>query len=37
MKRYEKFNLRVFHDFIWKNGNMPIALQRWEYLGAVDQ
>ena len=29
----EKFNLRVFHDFLWKNGNVPIALQRWEYLG----
>ena len=31
----EKFNLRVFHDFLWKNGNVPIALQRWEYLGLV--
>jgi uncharacterized protein (DUF885 family) len=29
----EKFNLRAFHDFVWKNGNVPIALQRWEYLG----
>ena len=29
----EKFNLRPFHDFLWKNGNVPIALQRWEYLG----
>ncbi len=27
------FNLRAFHDFIWKNGNVPIALQQWEYLG----
>src|SRR5207248_9972978 len=33
----EKFNLRAFHDFVWKNGNVPIALQRWEYLGALDQ
>jgi uncharacterized protein (DUF885 family) len=27
-----KFNLRAFHDFVWKNGNVPIALQEWEYL-----
>ena len=33
----DKFNLRAFHDFIWKNGNVPIALQQWEYLGASDQ
>ncbi|MEY2496043.1 MAG: hypothetical protein QOJ45_2535 [Verrucomicrobiota bacterium] len=36
MQQGEKFNLRVFHDFVWKNGNVPIALQRWEYLGAPD-
>jgi uncharacterized protein (DUF885 family) len=29
----EKFNLRAFHDFVWKNGNVPIALQEWEFLG----
>ena len=29
----EKFNLRAFHDFLWKNGNVPIALQEWELLG----
>jgi uncharacterized protein (DUF885 family) len=29
----DKFNLRAFHDFVWKNGNVPIAMQRWEYLG----
>src|SRR5947209_19351704 len=29
----DKFNLRTFHDFVWKNGNVPISLQRWEYLG----
>jgi len=28
----EKFNLRAFHDFLWRNGNVPIVLQRWEYL-----
>ena len=33
LQQGEKFNLRVFHDFLWKNGNVPIALQRWEYLG----
>src|SRR6266702_1660798 len=33
MQQGEKFNLRDFHDFVWKNGNVPIALQRWEYLG----
>jgi hypothetical protein len=29
----EKFSLRKFHDFLWSNGNVPIALQRQEYLG----
>ena len=28
-----KFNLRSFHDFVWKNGSVPIALQEWELLG----
>ena len=32
MKEGDKFNLRAFHDFMWKNGNVPIALQRWELL-----
>src|ERR1051326_6748345 len=27
------FNLRAFHDALWLNGNVPIALQRWELLG----
>jgi hypothetical protein len=31
-----KFDLRAFHDFLWLNGNVPIALQRWEYLGLKD-
>jgi uncharacterized protein (DUF885 family) len=34
MQQGEKFNLRTFHDFVWKNGNVPIALQQWEYLGS---
>jgi hypothetical protein len=28
----EKFDLRAIHDFLWKNGNVPLSLQRWEYL-----
>src|SRR5207237_284252 len=33
----DEFNLRAFHDFVWKNGNVPIALQRWECLAPDDQ
>src|SRR5438094_5699558 len=29
----DNINLRAFHDFVWKNGNVPISLQRWEYFG----
>ena len=36
MQQGDKFNLRAFHDFVWKNGNVPIALQEWEYFGAED-
>lgn len=32
----DKFDLQSFHDFLWLNGNVPIALQRWEYLGLRD-
>ena len=28
------FDLRRFHDALWRNGNVPIALQRLELLGA---
>lgn len=28
-----QFSLRAFHDFAWKNGNVPFALLRWELLG----
>ncbi|MGH9557379.1 MAG: hypothetical protein ACRD2Y_16330 [Terriglobales bacterium] len=31
------FSLRAFHDFVWKNGNVPLSLQRWEYLGVRDE
>jgi hypothetical protein len=32
----EDFSLRHFHDYLMQNGNVPIALQRWEYLGRDD-
>jgi len=31
------FELQDFHDRLWLNGNVPIALQRYELLGAVDE
>jgi uncharacterized protein (DUF885 family) len=37
LQQGEKFNLRGFQDFVWKNGNVPFALQRWEYLGLSDE
>ncbi len=33
----DEFNLRLFHDYLIKNGNVPIALLRWEYLGLDDE
>jgi uncharacterized protein (DUF885 family) len=33
----EQFSLRRFHDYVWLNGNVPIALLRWEYLGIDDE
>ena len=33
----EQFNLRDFQDYLWKNGNVPVALLRWEYLGLSDE
>ncbi len=32
----DTFNLQTFDDFLWLNGNIPILLQRWEYLGTED-
>lgn len=29
----EAFSLRDFHDAVWKNGNVPFSLLRWELLG----
>jgi uncharacterized protein (DUF885 family) len=37
LQQGDKFNLRAFHDFVWKNGNVPISLQRWEYLGDTSE
>lgn len=36
LKQGDAFNLRAFDDFLWKDGNVPIALQRWEYLALDD-
>lgn len=32
-----RFGLRAFHDSVWVNGNVPIALQRWEAPGFRDE
>jgi uncharacterized protein (DUF885 family) len=37
IKMGEKFSLRDFHDYLIENGNVPIALLRWEYLGLRDE
>jgi hypothetical protein len=29
--------LRTFQDALWLNGNVPIALQRFELLGVSDE
>jgi Bacterial protein of unknown function (DUF885) len=29
----KNFSLLKFNDFVWSNGNVPLALQRWELLG----
>jgi Bacterial protein of unknown function (DUF885) len=26
------FSMREFHDYVWLNGNVPLSLQRYEYL-----
>jgi len=28
-----EFSLRDVHDFVWRNGNVPMSLLRWELLG----
>ena len=37
LRQAKDFDLRTFHDFVWRNGNVPLALQRWELLGLGDQ
>jgi len=37
LDRGDDFSLRDFHDFLMLNGNVPVVLQRWEYLGRDDQ
>jgi hypothetical protein len=32
----DAFELRAFHDRLWLEGNVPLALQRWELLGLRD-
>ena len=32
----EGFDLQAFHDRLWREGNVPFALQRWELLGLLD-
>jgi uncharacterized protein (DUF885 family) len=36
LKQGDAFNLRTFDDYLWKNGNVPLVLLRWEYLGLDD-
>ena len=28
-----ELSVRDVHDFVWRNGNVPLSLQRWELLG----
>jgi hypothetical protein len=35
-RRGGAFDLREFHDRLWREGNVPLALQRWELLGRRD-
>lgn len=37
IQRGDEFSLRDYHDYMMVNGNVPIALQRWEYLGLDDE
>lgn len=33
----KNFSILQFNDFVWNNGNVPIALQRWELLQDVSE
>ncbi len=37
VRQGESFSLQHYHDYMMVNGNVPIALQRWEYLGLTDE
>ncbi len=37
IRKGDQFSLREFHDFLMQNGNVPIALLRWEWLGLCDE
>ena len=37
LKQGDTFSVRKFHDYVWLNGNVPIALICWEFLGMNDQ
>ncbi|WP_167535894.1 DUF885 family protein [Streptomyces vinaceus] len=32
----KSFSLTSFHERLWREGNVPLALQRWELLGTTD-
>jgi len=32
LKQGADFSMLKFNDFVWNNGNVPIALQRWELI-----
>lgn len=36
LKAGDKFDLRAFNDFVWRNGNVPIELQREEWFAKQD-
>ncbi|MEU0095600.1 DUF885 family protein [Kribbella sp. NPDC006257] len=35
--KQDDFDLRSFHSRLWREGNVPLVLQRWELLGLRDQ
>ncbi len=37
LKQGADFSMLKFNDFVWKNGNVPLSLQRWEMLGDKSQ
>jgi len=36
LNQRDNFNVESFHNYMWLNGNLPIALLRWEHLGLDD-